>query len=322
MTPLHWAVEKEKPETVRILLQNGADPTMVNKFDKTCFDIANDSERHDIIELLQNEPRRGEYTVIEKPKVEMRLMPPARKVAQPSVKPYELVTGVKNLDRPKTAIVLPTYQNKKVTAISKKPVKTGNVNEEQQNRLAALQLLEEHGIEMLEGEDINLVASAVGSGQTVVLTEAGKQALSLTDAKNLSRIKAVKRQQADQSPSSGAKFIRIRNSNDSLNNVVTNAMKGGVAKKMIRLKTSPKKIEVCNKTLADINKQLEEARKQAEQYKLLYAKKQREAEELRTTLETITRKSELGVRVSLQEGEDEEMDDDEFDEEGEEDDIE
>lgn len=53
MTPLHWAVEKEKPETVKILLQNGADPTMVNKFDKTCFDIANDSERHDIIDLLQ-----------------------------------------------------------------------------------------------------------------------------------------------------------------------------------------------------------------------------------------------------------------------------
>lgn len=52
MTPLHWAVEKEKPETVRILLQNGADPTMVNKFDKTCFDIANDSDRKDIINLL------------------------------------------------------------------------------------------------------------------------------------------------------------------------------------------------------------------------------------------------------------------------------
>lgn len=53
MTPLHWAVEKEKLETIKVLLQNGADPTMVNKFDKTCFDIANDSERHDIIDLLQ-----------------------------------------------------------------------------------------------------------------------------------------------------------------------------------------------------------------------------------------------------------------------------
>lgn len=43
-------------------------------------------------------------------------------------------------------------------------------DEERQNRMAALQLLEEHGIEMLDGEDINLVASAVESGQTVVLT--------------------------------------------------------------------------------------------------------------------------------------------------------
>lgn len=79
------------------------------------------------------------------------------------------VSSNKNVERPKTAIVLPTYQNKKSVTVSKKSVK-GTSNEEEQNRLAALQLLEEHGIEMLEGEDINLVASAVGSGQTVVLT--------------------------------------------------------------------------------------------------------------------------------------------------------
>lgn len=319
MTPLHWAVEKEKTETVRILLQNGADPTMVNKFDKTCFDIANDAERHDIIELLQNEPRRGEYTVIEKSKAEMRLVPQVRKIAQPSsVKPYEIVnvSSVKNIDRPKTAIVLPTYQNKKMGAVAKKTVKTGNLNEEHQSRLAALQLLEEHGIEMLEGEDINLVASAVGSGQTVVLTEAGKQALSLTDEKNLNRIKSSKRQQTDRSSLTPAKFIRISNSNNPLNNAVSNAIKGGSAKKIVRIttKTTPKKIEV-NKTLQDINKKLEEARKEAEQYKQLYARKQREAEELRSTLETIARKSEIGVTVSVQDGEEEELDEEELEEE-------
>lgn len=61
---------------------------------------------------------------------------------------------------------MPTYQNKKGSVTVKK-IKN---EEEQRNRLATLQLLEEHGIEMLEGEDINLVASAVGSGQTIVLT--------------------------------------------------------------------------------------------------------------------------------------------------------
>lgn len=61
---------------------------------------------------------------------------------------------------------MPSYQNKKANVTVKK-LKN---EEEQRNRLATLQLLEEHGIEMLEGEDINLVASAVGSGQTIVLT--------------------------------------------------------------------------------------------------------------------------------------------------------
>lgn len=65
---------------------------------------------------------------------------------------------------------------------------------------------------------------------------------------------------------------------------------------------------------------MEEARREAEQYKELYAKKQREAEELRSTLETIARKSEIGVTVSIQEGEEEELDEEELDEENEEED--
>lgn len=32
------------------------------------------------------------------------------------------------------------------------------------------QYLEDHGIEMLEGEDVNLVAAAIGSGQSVYVT--------------------------------------------------------------------------------------------------------------------------------------------------------
>lgn len=120
--------------------------------------------------------------------------------------------------------------------MSKKPVKA-NSHEDQQSRLAALQLLEEHGIEMLEGEDINLVASAVGSGQTVVLTEAGKQALSLTGEKNLNRVKAVKRTSSEVG-SATPKFIRISNANDSMNSVKS-------AKRFVRIsKASPKKIQV------------------------------------------------------------------------------
>ncbi|KAL0271202.1 UNVERIFIED_CONTAM: hypothetical protein PYX00_008374 [Menopon gallinae] len=303
MTPLHWAVEKEKLETIKVLLQNGADPTMVNKFDKTCFDIANDSERHDIIDLLQIEPRRGEYTVVDTNKSEFRFSQPSRKISPTNTKP-SIEIGNKSLDRPKTAIVLPTYQNKKGST-SKKEVKSTS-DEERQNRMAALQLLEEHGIEMLDGEDINLVASAVESGQTVVLTEAGKQALSLTEEKG-SRGKGLKRHVIDCS--TGTKVIRL-DSGITLSESVPGKSKLQNQNKVLRINKA-KAIQL-NPSIEDINKKFEEAKREAEQYKELYTKKQREAEEYRSKLETITLsacKAQEHIKI-----EEEEFDEEDFEE--------
>lgn len=58
MTPLHWAVEREHVDTVEVLLQNGANPHEVSKFDKTAFHIALDNNRHDIVHLLQSAAER------------------------------------------------------------------------------------------------------------------------------------------------------------------------------------------------------------------------------------------------------------------------
>jgi ankyrin repeat protein len=58
MTPLHWAVEREHVGTVEVLLQNGANPHEVSKFDKTAFHIALDNNRHDIVQLLQTAAER------------------------------------------------------------------------------------------------------------------------------------------------------------------------------------------------------------------------------------------------------------------------
>ncbi|KAK6644479.1 hypothetical protein RUM43_000746 [Polyplax serrata] len=308
MTPLHWAVEREKLGTIKVLLQNGADPTMVNKFDKTCYDIANDSERHDIIEILQNEPRKGEYTVVGKKKTNVQMRPSARILTTKSPqKPIEIVNGTvnKNLDRPKTAIILPTYQNKKGSVTVKK-IKN---EEEQRNRLATLQLLEEHGIEMLEGEDINLVASAVGSGQTIVLTEAGKQALSLTASRS-TKVKPLKRPSTD----STLELTPIKSSTKLSTDKLTQR------KKFLKIDKSPGL--QMDTSIEDINKKFEEAKREAEQYKELYARKQREAEEYRNKLETITL-SVCSTQPNDEEDEDEECDEEEpEDEEGIDDDFE
>ncbi|XP_063953974.1 GA-binding protein subunit beta-1-like [Lytechinus pictus] len=52
MTPLHWAVEREHMEVVGCLLKHGADMTKINKFDKTCIDIASDHRNPVLLDLL------------------------------------------------------------------------------------------------------------------------------------------------------------------------------------------------------------------------------------------------------------------------------
>lgn len=52
MTPLHWAVERGHIQIIKLLLDNGASVYSKNKFDKTVFDIAEDNDRLDIINIL------------------------------------------------------------------------------------------------------------------------------------------------------------------------------------------------------------------------------------------------------------------------------
>ncbi|XP_077996904.1 uncharacterized protein LOC144450195 [Glandiceps talaboti] len=53
MTPLHWAVEREHQDVVQSLLKNGADAAYANKFDKTALEIAMDKDNQDMMHLLQ-----------------------------------------------------------------------------------------------------------------------------------------------------------------------------------------------------------------------------------------------------------------------------
>lgn len=53
MTALHWAVQNEHMDTVVLLLKHGANPDIVNKFEKTPADIAVDLNRMDILQQLQ-----------------------------------------------------------------------------------------------------------------------------------------------------------------------------------------------------------------------------------------------------------------------------
>lgn len=59
MTPLHWAVERGHTEIAQALIKHGADMLLQNKFDKTPLDIALDKENHEIIQLFKKKELLG-----------------------------------------------------------------------------------------------------------------------------------------------------------------------------------------------------------------------------------------------------------------------
>lgn len=53
MTPLHWSVQRGHKEVMLALLESGADVSVVNKFDKSCIDIAYDMGFVDFVSVIQ-----------------------------------------------------------------------------------------------------------------------------------------------------------------------------------------------------------------------------------------------------------------------------
>lgn len=55
MTPLHWAVEKENSEIVKLLVKAGANKEFMSKFGETPMSMALKKQNHDIIQLLNDD---------------------------------------------------------------------------------------------------------------------------------------------------------------------------------------------------------------------------------------------------------------------------
>ena len=55
MTPLHWSVEREHTEVMLVLLEHGADPNSISKFNKTPITLALEHDRMDLVGMLQQE---------------------------------------------------------------------------------------------------------------------------------------------------------------------------------------------------------------------------------------------------------------------------
>lgn len=61
MTALHWAVEEEHIELVKVLLKHGADPTAISKYGETPLSIADEMGCAEITQVLE---AHGNRTVV------------------------------------------------------------------------------------------------------------------------------------------------------------------------------------------------------------------------------------------------------------------
>ncbi|KAI9554322.1 hypothetical protein GHT06_019594 [Daphnia sinensis] len=154
MTALHWAVERGHRDVVTVLLSYGADVLVLNKFDKTAMDIACDNGFQDI--ALQLEVQHILVSIFL------------------NVHSFKSVRHI-NSSHETSSVKSPIWKTSPEEDALEKL--TANTLNSESTSHEALKLLESHGISFLPVDNSTLLTSALESGQSISLTEAGKMAL-------------------------------------------------------------------------------------------------------------------------------------------------
>ncbi|XP_026286477.1 GA-binding protein subunit beta-1 isoform X2 [Frankliniella occidentalis] len=179
MTPLHWAVENQNVEVIETLLQGGADPHALSKFDKTPTSMAKDVGRHDIAEILES----SDYATI---RLQVPLQAAATELEQESLAATASIAAELTTDHHEVTQQIQAAAAKSAFSMDSDASPLSNLTSHAISGAtttvnnSTFQLLQAHGITMLPTDEPTTVETAMESGQTVVLTEAGKMALNLT----------------------------------------------------------------------------------------------------------------------------------------------
>lgn len=216
MTPLHWAVERGHVQVIELLLEYDADIHSMSKFEKTPVSVALDNGRLDIVQLLTS-GQTGKRTALDETEESTALLSTTKldeNELEASVEEQEDVTLHTAAGTVKGIPVRPILLHANLSNI-KNEKDDSDIEEETNDQgstsvlatLAALaetmgpltaqagngvsaaetlQWLEQHGITMLSGDNSTIITSALESGQTISLTEAGKLALNWTKKQNSS----------------------------------------------------------------------------------------------------------------------------------------
>ncbi|XP_062583986.1 GA-binding protein subunit beta-1-like isoform X1 [Saccostrea cucullata] len=172
MTPLHWATEKGHAHVMEALIKHGADTTCENKFDRTPLDIAIANGRADLVQILQlaQHTHIGSMGDDETVTIETTEVDPEN--VEETVTVSSDLDGVKQdgQDQTNSSVLATLAALAEATAPSSSAqVTTANTD--------AMSWLESQGITMITTTEGGIISSAMESGQSIALTEAGKIAL-------------------------------------------------------------------------------------------------------------------------------------------------
>ncbi|XP_046408201.1 GA-binding protein subunit beta-1-like isoform X2 [Ischnura elegans] len=328
MTPLHWAVEREHLEVIEVLLQYGADPYALSKFDKTPFSIALENNRNDIVQILQAKDQyRGQVRQVG-PVVVVMDSADTLAATQSLAEELTQVPSVTHQEEVETtatsaaSVVMPGGQPSSKenevyldhhVKIEPEEKEIEMPEEARESSSATMNILQAHGITMLPADESTLVASAMESGQTVVLTEAGKLALDLTKASVPKTVKQghiigrklftgnqdVITLSPNQLLSLSGKLGRLK----TVNKCDNQPRSFKVVKLLPQQRPRPLNQEADSRVngdtssdLAAITRKLEEAKRVAEEYREQLKKKEREAEQYKKQLLSIAKSHGIGKR--------------------------
>lgn len=237
MTPLHWAVEREHVEAMHVLLEHGADANATSKFDKTPISLALEHNRLDLVDVLQqereilgenlqhqNQANTAELEVathslmkLEAEREQEQEQLEIQRQQQQQKRKLQSVQAGKKQRMIFQQIRMPSASDdehgEEIEGLEDNESRSHEDGEGEDEAEVIrgveqpLRLLQAHGITMIPVDnDSTLVENAMESGQTVVLTEAGKLALNLTRAQHM----GMKRLHVTGRRGSSRKVIAIR----------------------------------------------------------------------------------------------------------------
>ncbi|XP_026737803.1 receptor-interacting serine/threonine-protein kinase 4 [Trichoplusia ni] len=170
MTPLHWAVQRGHAAAARELLRRGADPHALSKFHKTPLSLAAELGRADLLRLMDDALKEREAARSVSALVNDQLA--EETTTEPQIPTYDAVQRIQEVKLPKAKpaerVVKTDIKTQAASAAGVSSVGSAG------GAAGAAALLRQHGITLLPADDGSTVLSALQSGRTVVLSDAGK----------------------------------------------------------------------------------------------------------------------------------------------------